>query len=133
MPRAGAYVGKAEKYHYYKITVNSTDSYVGTLAFGPNPGSGNARFNVWVSEQPGQAALSSSACASAVSNESSLRYVTNIPAAGDTTYCKLTAGTYYVNIADGVGGAQAVTASSKGNCTMSNGCAYYLEVTGTPR
>ena len=127
VPRAGERVGLGGgSYHYYKINVGS-EPYAGTIAFGPNPGGGNARFKVWISAQPGQAAIAGSKCTSNIASNSGLRYATNVSAANAATYCKLTPGTYYVNVNDGEEVKyQGIT---RRECAFDSGCAYYLETT----
>src|SRR5690554_1215421 len=107
-------------YHYYKMTIPSDLKKASSLSVTPYPGTSAARFNMWISNTPGGQPLNDYCASNAVQTGVSLKVVYN---ASLRATCELKTGSYYLNVADGVGGKQDWSDST---CLVKAGCGYRI-------
>lgn len=118
----------AGTYHYYKIQTpaNAKDNTIG-LTVVPYSGANGASFNMWISETIGGTAVNR--CDSVKSQSGTTITALVNHSGGRASSCKIDANkTYYLNVADGVGGRYSWD-EEQSTCQRAAGCQYRINGT----
>lgn len=118
----------AGTYHYYKIQTpaNAKDDTIGFTVV-PYSGANGASFNMWISETIGGRAVNR--CDSVKSQSGTTITALVNHSGGRASSCKIDANkTYYLNVADGVGGRFSWD-EEQSTCKRAAGCQYRINGT----